>query len=202
MDASSILDAPSDARGPSKEELLRGRTKKSHVEDDSVRGVSRRVEANHLAAASTPCGNVASSVDLIALTEISEIRQSLEPPAIRLACHRLNAADRSDLTALRAALNSAPADINAPAQMEWDLRVHRALYKACHNEQLQNALIHHGNLVTRIWSTAAPRLLRMKSCVTELTFLLDAVLAGDTAEAERLMSEHVRDLESRLRAVL
>lgn len=167
-----------------------------------LREALKRLESDHLVVTYARRGTFASSVDITALTEISEIRQSLEPLAARLACQRLDDHDRSGLADLRDALGSLPADTTARDHMEWDLRVHRALYRACHNEHLQTALTRYGNLATRIWSVAAPRLPDIGSHVVGLGNLIETVLAGEADVAEQLMLEHMRDFERRIRTVL
>lgn len=185
--------APINEQGLSKE-LGIGRT--------PLREALKRLESDHLVVTYARRGTFASSVDITALTEISEIRLSLEPLAARLACQRLNDADRAVLLELQSALAVLPRGTSARDHMEWDLQVHRALYEACHNEHLQTALTRYGNLATRIWSVAAPRLSDIGAHVLDLGELIDAVLAGDETRAEHLMLEHMRDFESRIRTVL
>lgn len=185
--------APINEQGLSKE-LGIGRT--------PLREALKRLESDHLVTTYARRGTFASSVDITALTEISEIRQSIEPLAARLASRRLDEVDCSALLQLRDALGGLPSDTSARDHMDWDLHVHRALYRACHNEHLRTALTRYGNLATRIWSVAAPRLVDVGSHVTGLTDLIDAVLTGDEARSDVLMVEHMRDFERRIRTVL
>lgn len=185
--------APINEQGLSKE-LGIGRT--------PLREALKRLESDHLVVTYARRGTFASSVDITALTEISEIRQSLEPLAARLASRRLDEIDRTELMRLRDALGTLPPDTSARDHMDWDLHVHRALYRACHNEHLQTALTRYGNLATRIWSVAAPRLGNIGSHVIGLVDLIEVVLAGDESLAEQLMLEHMHDFERRVRTVL
>lgn len=185
--------APINEQGLSKE-LGIGRT--------PLREALKRLESDHLVVTYPRRGTFASSVDITALSEISEIRQSLEPLAAGLASGRLDMIDRDALQQLQTSLRALPVDTSARDHMDWDLHVHRALYRACHNEHLQTALTRYGNLATRIWSVAAPRLADIGAHVIGLVDLIDAVLAGDEARAELLMLEHMRDFESRIRTVL
>ncbi|MDQ2851617.1 GntR family transcriptional regulator [Dermatophilaceae bacterium Sec6.4] len=185
--------APINEQGLSKE-LGIGRT--------PLREALKRLESDHLVVTYPRRGTFASSVDITALSEISEIRQSLEPLAAGLASGRLDMVDRNALQQLQTSLRALPVDTSARDHMDWDLHVHRALYRACHNEHLQTALTRYGNLATRIWSVAAPRLADIGAHVIGLVDLIDAVLAGDEARAEQLMLEHMRDFESRIRTVL
>lgn len=185
--------APINEQGLSKE-LGIGRT--------PLREALKRLESDHLVVTYARRGTFASSVDITALTEISEIRQSLEPLAAKLASRRLIDVDRAALLGLQGAIAALPADTSPRDHMEWDLQVHRALYRACHNEHLQTALTRYGNLATRIWSVAAPRLPDIAAHVLDLGDLIEAVLGGEGILAEQLMLAHMRDFESRIRTVL
>ncbi len=167
-----------------------------------LREALKRLESDHLVITYARRGTFASSVDITALSEISEIRQSLEPMCARLASRRLDDIDREAMLQLRSGLRALPADTSARDHMEWDLQVHRALYRAGHNEHLRTALTRYGNLATRIWSVAAPRLPDIGAHVIDLDDLIDAVSAGDETHAEHLMLGHMRDFERRIRTVL
>jgi len=179
-----------------------GLSKELGIGRTPLREALKRLESDHLVVTYARRGTFASSVDITALTEISEIRQALEPLAARLACTRIDDLDREEMGALVRALMTLSADTSARDHMEWDLRAHRIIYRACHNEHLQTALTRYGNLATRIWSVAAPRLVDIGTHVTGLAVLLDAVLMGDEDTAGQLMIEHMRDFERRIRTVL
>ncbi|MBD2760523.1 GntR family transcriptional regulator [Yimella sp. cx-573] len=167
-----------------------------------LREALKRLESDHLVVTYPRRGTFASGVDITALTEISELRRVLEPLAVSLAAQRLTADDREKLSRLRTELDGLPDDTSPRDHMEWDLQVHRAIYAATHNAHLQTALARYGNLATRIWSVAAPRLTDVGSHIREHVALLDAVLAGDPDAAESLMVEHMVDFEARIRTVL
>ncbi|GAB3580326.1 GntR family transcriptional regulator [Calidifontibacter terrae] len=167
-----------------------------------LREALKRLESDHLVVTYPRRGTFASPVDITALTEISEIRRSLEPLAARLAAQRADADDRAAAKKMRAQLSKVRPDIPARDAMNLDLQVHHAIYRATHNHHLRTALERYGNLATRIWSVAAPRLTHVDSHVTEHVELLDAVVVGDAAVAESLMVAHMDDFEQRIRTVL
>ena len=162
----------------------------------------KRLESDHLVITYPRRGTFASPVDITALSEISEIRRVLEPLAAGLGAIRADAEDRRSLEKLRDGLAALPADTSARDHMEWDLQVHRAIYRATHNDHLETALVRYGNLATRIWSVAAPRLPDVGSHIVEHIELLEAVHAGGSEHAERLMLEHMQAFEVRIRTVL
>ncbi|MBB2893179.1 GntR family transcriptional regulator [Flexivirga oryzae] len=167
-----------------------------------LREALKRLESDHLVVTYPRRGTFATAVDITALSEISEIRRALEPLAAALGAQRADAEDRRILQKLRDGLVALPADTSARDHMQWDLQVHRSIYQATHNAHLETALIRYGNLATRIWSVAAPRLADVGSHILEHVELLDAVAEGDSERAERLMREHMDAFEARIRTVL
>jgi len=167
-----------------------------------LREALKRLEADHLVVTYPRRGTFATAVDITALSEISEIRRALEPLAAGLGATRADAEDRRNLQKLRDGLSGLPADTSARDHMQWDLQVHRAIYRATHNAHLETALIRYGNLATRIWSVAAPRLPDVGSHIVEHIELLDAVADGGRERAEQLMRDHMDAFEARIRTVL
>ncbi|GAB3492093.1 GntR family transcriptional regulator [Flexivirga lutea] len=167
-----------------------------------LREALKRLESDHLVVTYPRRGTFATPVDITALSEISEIRRALEPLAAGLGAVRADAENRRELEELRDGLRSLPSATSPRDHMEWDLQVHRAIYRATHNGHLETALVRYGNLATRIWSVAAPRLADVGSHILEHIELLDAVLQGGSEHAERLMLEHMEAFEVRIRTVL
>lgn len=167
-----------------------------------LREALKRLESDHLVVTYPRRGTFASAVDITALSEISEIRRAIEPLAARLAAQRLRDSDREKLTSLRAGISALGEGTSPRDLMEWDLQVHRAIYIATDNSHLQTALDRYGNLATRIWSVAAPRLRTFESHITEHIALIDALLVGDADGAEALMLAHMDDFETTIRTVL
>ncbi len=167
-----------------------------------LREALKRLESDHLVVTYPRRGTFASAVDITALSEISELRRVLEPLAAGLGAVRADAEDHRRLLELRDGLLALPSDTSARDHMEWDLQVHRAIYRATHNDHLETALVRYGNLATRIWSVAAPRLADVGPHIVEHVDLLTAVLDGGRQHAEKLMLEHMVGFEARIRTVL
>lgn len=167
-----------------------------------LREALKRLESDHLIVTYPRRGTFASPVDITALSEISEIRRALEPLAAEAAAERKMGDDEAEFRRLAAALAGLAPGTSARDHMDWDLQVHRAIYRATHNQHLETALVRYGNLATRIWSVAAPRLADVGAHVQEHIQLLEAIGAGDGHRAAKLMREHMTDFETRIRTVL
>jgi GntR family transcriptional regulator, galactonate operon transcriptional repressor len=131
------------------------------------------------------------------LSQLAEVRSIVEPAGARLATERR---DESDLAALTAALDAmAAADPASPEAVEADLRFHRQLLTASHNELLvsmaamievalaaRDSLVHAGNSV--------------RDPVPAHRAVVEAIAGGDPDAAERamraLLTQAVEDVES------
>ncbi|MFD5480364.1 GntR family transcriptional regulator [Streptomyces hawaiiensis] len=168
-----------------------------------VREALKRLQYERLITTYPRRGTFATEVNITDLAHISEVRRELEPLAAAQAARRATAADRTALTALRRDLQSAdPARQDATELMHLDLRVHRAVYAAAHNPYLEDTLVRHDNLATRIWCLFIDRLSDMAGHVAEHGPLIEAITAGEPEKAARLARGHVEGFEQAIRAAI
>ncbi len=141
-------------------------------------------------------GMFVTGVDVRELARLSEVRAVLEPEAARLAAGRATDAERADLAAL--------ADEIAAADdlMGLDERIHRAVYRAAHNELLETTLEQYYMLALRIWSMAGDRAHELEEAVDAHRELLEAIVDGDGARAAETMRAHVENFEQAMHRVL
>jgi DNA-binding GntR family transcriptional regulator len=176
------------------EELGFGRT--------PVREALKRLETDHLVASFPRRGTFATTVDITELAAISEVRQLLEPLAARKAA--LNTSDplRADLREVAEALKTLDGSRGRRELMEYDLEVHRLIYRAAGNHHLQEPLIRLDNLATRIWCMVLDRLPAVEEHIVEHRRLIQAILDGDADRSEALAADHVGHFEEMVRAAL
>lgn len=131
-----------------------------------VREALKRLQYERLVTTYPRRGTFATEVNITDLAHISEVRLELEPLAAARAARRATAEDRAALTAVRRELAGVdPRHGDAAELMHLDLKVHRAVYAATHNPYLEDTLIRHDNLATRIWCLFIDRLADMaKPC--------------------------------------
>ena len=161
-----------------------------------LREALKRLESERLVTTFPRRGTFATSVDITVLSEVSEVREVLEPLAARLAAQRLDHRSRGELENLKGQLDAAsPGDSSDPQDaLRWDSTIHRALYHAAGNAHLEATLVRYGNLATRI-STPTEH-------IAVHSQLLDAVLSGRGEDAAEIMREHVGEFEQHMRKVL
>jgi DNA-binding GntR family transcriptional regulator len=176
------------------EELGFGRT--------PVREALKRLETDHLVASFPRRGTFATTVDITELAAISEVRQLLEPLAARKAALNTSEPLRADLREVAEALETLDGSRGRRELMEYDLDVHRLIYRAAGNHHLQEPLIRLDNLATRIWCMVLDRLPAVEEHIVEHRRLIQAILDGDADRAEALAADHVSHFEEMVRAAL
>jgi DNA-binding GntR family transcriptional regulator len=165
-----------------------------------VREALKRLQYERLVTTYPRRGTFATEVNITDLAHISEVRVELEPLAAARAARRATAEDRAALTAVRRELADVdPRQGNAAELMHLDLKVHRAVYAATHNPYLEDTLIRHDNLATRIWCLFIDRLADMAGHVEEHGPLIDAIVAGEPDAAAQIARAHVEGFERAVR---
>ncbi|MEU8487914.1 MULTISPECIES: GntR family transcriptional regulator [unclassified Streptomyces] len=165
-----------------------------------VREALKRLQYERLVTTYPRRGTFATDVNITDLAHISEVRLELEPLAAARAARRATAEDRAALTAVRRELERVdPRQGDAAELMHLDLKVHRAVYAATHNPYLEDTLIRHDNLATRIWCLFIDRLADMAGHVEEHGPLIDAIVAGEPDAAAQIARAHVEGFERAVR---
>jgi DNA-binding GntR family transcriptional regulator len=168
-----------------------------------VREALKRLESDRLVVSFPRRGTFATGVDITDLAHISEIRVQLEPLAARRAAERSAAALREDLEGMAAQIEALDVTtLSRTELMRWDLTVHRAFYRASGNPHLEDVLVRHDNLATRIFCLFLDRLTSVDQHVAEHVDLLRAIAAGEADRAEQLARDHVTGFETAIRAVI
>jgi DNA-binding GntR family transcriptional regulator len=147
-------------------------------------------------------GMFVSSVDVRDLAGLSEVRETLEPHAARLAAERATDADREQIALLLQELDGIADGSSERTLMDLDQRIHRHLYRCAHNPFLEETLNEYYVLTLRIWFLVLDRVTRLEDAIQEHRDLLQAVLDGDARAAEEAMRRHVSGFEQAIRRVL
>jgi DNA-binding GntR family transcriptional regulator len=162
-----------------------------------VREALRRLAQERLVEVYPRRGMFVTGVDVRELARLSEVRAALEPEAARLAAERATDADRRELDALLEELEAHESDL-----MDLDERIHRAVYRAAHNDLLEGTLEQYYVLALRIWTLALDRDHELEEAVEAHRALLEAIRDGDGERAADTMRAHVLDFEQAMHRVL
>jgi DNA-binding GntR family transcriptional regulator len=162
-----------------------------------VREALRRLSHERLVEVYPRRGMFVTGVDVRELARLSEVREVLEPEAARLAAERATDADRQALAVLLSELEAGGSEL-----MDLDERIHRAVYRAAHNDLLEATLEQYYVLALRIWSIALDRAHELEEAVEAHRSLLEAIRAGDGERAADTMRAHVQNFEQAMHRVL
>jgi len=163
-----------------------------------VREALRRLAQERLVEVYPRRGMFVTGVDVRELARLSEVRAVLEPEAARLAAERATEDDRAEIADL---LDELEADDDR-ALIDLDERIHRAVYRAAHNDLLEATLEQYYVLALRIWVMALDRAHELKDAVQEHRALLEAIRDGDPGRAAETMRSHVQNFEQAMHRVL
>ena len=167
-----------------------------------VREALRRLALERLVDVFPRRGMVVTTVDVRDLARLCEVRAVLEPEAARLAADRATRADLEQIAALREELAEGRRHDDR-GLIDLDERIHRTIYRATHNQLLEETLEWYYTHALRIWMLAlGGETDDLGSAVQEHADLLDAIARGNGKRAEALMLAHVLDFEEAMRAVL
>jgi len=168
-----------------------------------VREALKRLETDHLVVSYPRRGTFATKVDITELSDVSELRRSLEPLAAHRAALSAPVDVRRQLQALVGTLEDlAEGAPSTPGFLRADLAVHRLIYRAAGNAHLEETLVRLDNLATRIWCLVLDRVPLVTGHVHEHVELLEAIIAGRADLAAELASAHVTGFEQTLRSIL
>ena len=161
-----------------------------------VREALRRLAQEQLVEVFPRRGMFVTNVDIRDLARISEVREALEPEAARLAAERATEEERDELLALGDQIKRG-ADL-----MALDEQIHRAVYKAAHNDLMEKTLSEYYVLALRIWMIALERDEALESAVEAHRPLLNDIVLGNGDAAAERMRAHVQDFEKAMHRVL
>jgi len=161
-----------------------------------VREALRRLAQEQLVEVFPRRGMFVTGVDVRDLARISEVREMLEPEAARLAAERATEDERDELAALGDEIGG------AGELMALDERVHRAIYRAAHNDLLETTLGQYYVLALRIWMIGLERAHGLEEAVEAHRDLLLEIVLGNGDRAAEIMRAHVEDFEQAMHRVL
>jgi len=168
-----------------------------------IRESLKRLEVDHLVVSYPRQGTFASPVDIRDLAAISEMRTILEPLAARRAAETASPVQRREMQTIARELEElAKRESDTRELIEFDLEVHRAIYRAIDNPHMQETLVRLDNLATRLWWTVLDRMPTTSVHTSEHIALLEAVVDGRADDAGRIAHDHVVNFDRSVRAAL
>lgn len=177
------------------EELGIGRT--------PIREALKLLEAEKLVVTVPRRGIFVASISITDLQQVIEVRLELEGLALRLACERANSEDMVRLRRYHERLaDSDVQTLPTRERLELDREIHLALAGAAHNPFLSVEVERFYDLARRLWYHTLGRVRPSEVNLQSHQDIIRAVLERNTAEAERLMRQHILEFQQTVKEVI
>lgn len=168
------------------------------VSRNPVREALRKLEQDGLVNHTPNHGVTVADIDARQAADIAVVREELEALSCRLAAERITPQDVADLRQLiaRNAASIAAGDIDEVIGVERGF--HERIVEISGNVTLARILANLRDIILRFRRVAFVLPDRPEEVLQEHTRVLDALEAHDTALAENLMRQHIRQANKRL----
>jgi DNA-binding GntR family transcriptional regulator len=166
-----------------------------------IREALHRLSAEGLVLIAPRRGMFVADISITDLVKIFEVRMAMEGYCARLAAKRVTPAQIAEMEETVRALGVIPRD-DWRGLMEIDERFHHLLYQAADNEFLADSLDRLHALSLRLWFLVLDRLGDVWSAIEQHRSIVDALKVGDTAGAERLITQHISDFQNEIKEAL
>ncbi|HXH98615.1 MAG TPA: GntR family transcriptional regulator [Gaiellaceae bacterium] len=133
--------------------------------------------------------------------ELYQVREALELMAVKLAVPRLTDAEFEELAALNREMEEHAKRGEVTRFFDANLAFHERLLEACGNKKLQELYRQLLGQLGRYRMRSLSLRGNMQRSVSEHATILRAARRGDAERAARLMSEHIRVPQRRLKAM-
>lgn len=136
-------------------------------------------------------GAFVADVTLEEIFDVYEVLAELEGLCARLAARRMEATERRALTELHEQMGTLLGPEDRERYIELDYRFHGMLVLAARNATLKDHLSSCLKRIAPVRRTSMEMVRDMRLAHEEHGALVDAIVAGDAARAERIITEHV-----------
>lgn len=147
-------------------------------------------------------GIYVANLNLTDLQQIFELRQVLEGYAAALAAERATAADVAALEEALAPLDRECDPSDNQCYIEIDSAFHRALARSAHNTFLEDNLARMYNLNLRLWYFSLSKMGPVREAIEQHRAVVEAIKCHDIHIAEAAVRKHIRDFQTRVKAIL
>jgi DNA-binding GntR family transcriptional regulator len=147
-------------------------------------------------------GIYVANLNLTDLQQIFELRQVLEGYAAALAAERATEADLGALEASLEPLKQNPDPNDTQTYIEIDTAFHRALARSAHNTYLEDNLSRMYNLNLRLWYFSLSKIGPMREAIEQHRTVIEAIKCRDVHIAEAAVRKHIRDFQTRVKAII
>jgi len=160
-----------------------------------VREAIRKLELEGLVVMVPRKGAYVSGLTLKDVTEVFEIRSSLEGLAAALAAERITEEEIKILDKILIDITEASEKGDTETVIKKDMEFHQVLFSASRNERLAQIISNLKEQIDRFRIKSFSNPARVKSVLSEHKGIIDAVKLGDAENAEKLAKAHIYEVE-------
>ncbi len=175
------------------EDLQLGRT--------PIREALQRLASEGLVLLAPRRGMFVADIGITDLQKIFELRMVLEGFCARLAAERVTRDQLGEMEEVIQELAQVPTG-DGKALMDIDERFHELIYEAADNEFLSDTARRLHALSHRIWHLVLDRIGSVRPAMEQHITITAALRAGEGAEAERLLQQHVAEFQQQIKAAV
>lgn len=146
--------------------------------------------------------HVARAATASVMSEIFEVRKTLEGMCVRFAAERITEDQVEGMERLLRDFERVFKQGDNKALLALDRKFHQRLYEASGNRYLARALEEMYSLIYRLSYFAMDRMDSMRANVEEHRDILEAVREGDGRTAEQLIQEHITHFQRMVEPLL
>lgn len=161
-----------------------------------VREAIRKLELEGFVVMIPRKGAYVAGISLKDITEVFEIRASLEALAAGLAAERASEEEIEQLERSLLAYSEQTNTQDIYKIVETDTDFHELLYKSSRNERLQTIITHLREVIQRVRTVSLSQPGRSKDAVEEHRQIVDAIADRNVELAQNLAREHIYSAEN------
>jgi DNA-binding GntR family transcriptional regulator len=168
-----------------------------HVSRAPIRDAIRRLEQEKLVLVKPQVGTIVSQIFPDQAAEMCEVRLLLEPHATYVATSRISEEDMALLKAAFDRMLTLPegSEERRALVFQTDNDLHKTIWRACNNREINNILERYLDLMRRIQLTTVELADRLIPSEKEMRLIFETLIARDAGRAREAMHFHISNIK-------
>ncbi len=172
-----------------------------HLGRTPIREALHRLATEDLVIIAPRRGMFVADISITDLQKIFELRIQIEGYCAQLAAQRATDAQIAEMEEIVNRLEQVPSSATEEL-MHIDQCLHQLMYESANNKFLSDVLNRLHALSMRLWYLAVDKLDDLKSSIEDHRLIVEAFKAGNSAQAEALIQQHIIHFQQQIRSAL
>ncbi len=166
-----------------------------------IREALHRLATEDLVIIAPRRGMFVADISITDLQKIFELRIQIEGYCAQLAAQRATDAQIAEMEEIVNRLEQVPSSATEEL-MQIDQCLHQLMYESADNKFLSDVLNRLHALSMRLWYLAVDKLDDLKGSIEDHRLIVEALKAGNGAQAEALIQQHIFHFQQQIRSAL